>query len=507
MTALALSDLVGSLHRAILRQNPFTQIDASGDSRSASRQLPLILGCQAFRLPVFGLTAYVLTRLIEPQEFGRLLMVGVPVALVNLFGDFGLGDGVVRSKEIDAPLASFFFWTNLAVGLAASAMLIVLLPVFEEWFGGVRLFGLGLSFVVVIVLGSAIAQYRALLRRQLRLATLSLSEVGVTIAASSSSVIAAAADLGALAVPIGRGVGLVLELVFLVHLSGWLPGRISAFSRARPVLAFGWRLALSGVFHFGVTAAANLVLGRYFSTESLGLVERATELSRGVLARFDHVIRRVTYPLLARRAQADAEGGRKLASRMVRASIFVWVVPGCVLAGLMPSLVQVLLGAEWQGLGEFLGWGWIGLSLWLPLSMATAMLLANGHSGLLVYTNAALFIFQMVIVALGVTFGLGLYVCLAGLFGVVFGLVQLGLLGWRCQTDWIDWIVLAMLQLGLGGTLALVLLPGMVLDLSPLATLVAGFVIILLWSLAVGFISGEIRSALSAFIGAFSRAA
>lgn len=494
-----------NLREILRRESPFGEVESSGDSRSASRQLPLILACQGIRFLLFTINAYALTLLVDSEEFGRLLMVGVPIAFVNLFGDLGLGDGVVRTRQMDAALASVFFWANLVIGSAAAAMLMLLLPIFEPWFG-VDLLDLTIAFSVVMILGGCVAQYRALLRRQLRLASLSVGEVGVTVAASAGSIAGAVAGLGALSVPLGRGVGLLVDLLILIHLSGWLPGRVSGLSRARPVFAFGWRLALSGVFYFGMAAISNLLLGRFYGPESLGFVERATELSRGFVSRFDQVVRRISYPLIARRTQSDPEGGTRMASRLVKVSIFIWVVPALLLAGIMPSLVSILFGDEWQELGKFLGWAWLGLALWFPLTMATSMLLAHGHSGLLVRINIVMFMVQMAIVAAGLKLGLETYMLLTGFASVVSGCVQLLLMGRRCGADWPGWLRLSALTMASGVMMALVLVSGASRVVSPFAVVMIGGVLMLGWLAIVGWRSSEAKSIFWVIRGGIGRA-
>lgn len=504
---LLLAKSWGSLRASLSRSSPFQKVDSSGDVRATSRQVPLVLVSQIARFLLFAGSAYILTRLVPPHEFGRLLMVGVPVAAVSLLGDLGLGDGVVRCRDLDSRLASFFFWTNVSVGIAAAACLLALTPAFEAWFDGVELQDLSFAFALVTILGSLVSQYRALLRRQLRLGTLSLAEVLVTTSSAVASILAAIAGVGAACVPIGRGVGLAVDLALLVHLTGWIPGRISSLERARPVLSFGWKLAFSGVFHFGMTAASTFILGRHFSSEAMGFVERSQELSRGFVGRFGLVVNRLTFPLLARRTQSDLPGGTRLASQLVEAGLLVWVVPCLVLAGLMPSLVEACLGSDWNGLGYFLVWSWLSLAFWLPLSFAVSMLLAHGHSGLLITTNACIFLVQIAAAVIGVLFGLDVYMTTSGLAGCLIGLVQLCILGRKCGAEWLRWLARGGLVACVGLVIAAVLLVSVGPRLGPWPTLALGGLVVGAWLMGIGLVSVGIRRIVASMFEAFARAA
>lgn len=504
---LVLAKVQRSLQASLSRSYPFEEVDSSGDVRAASRQVPLVLASQVARFFLFVGSAYVMTRLVPAHEFGRLLMVGVPVAAVGLLGDLGLGDGVVRCRDLDPRLASFFFWTNVVVGLGSAICLIALTPLFEVWFDGVELLDLSIAFALVTVLSSLVSQYRALLRRQLRLGTLSLGEVLVTTSSAGASIAAASAGVGAASVPIGRGVGLVVDLALLVHLTGWIPGRVASIARARPVLSFGWKLAFSGVFHFGMTAATTFILGRNFSSETMGFVERSQELSRGFVGRFGLVVNRLTFPLLARRTQSDPSGGTRLASRLIEAGLLAWVVPCLLVAGLAPALVDLALGSEWSGLGSFLAWSWLALAYWLPLSFAVSMLLARGYSGLLVKTNACIFFLQIATAFIGVWFGIQAYMAAAGFAGFVIGLVQLCVLGRRCGADWRRWLGRSAMVACVGLVLAAILLGEVHPRFGPWATLAVGAFLMCSWLLGISLASVEIRRIASALVGAMTRAA
>ncbi len=500
MKRRALTAGLAGFPRLLRREDPFVVIQAQDDVRSATRQLPIILASQVIRFLLFAANAYLLTLLVEPAEFGRLLMVGVPVSAVNLFGDLGLGDGVVRTKDLDRSLASFFFWTNAVVSGITAAVLVGVMPFFEAWFDGVALLDLGIAFAFVIVLQGSVSQYRAILRRQLRIGSISFAEIFVTLASASIGVTAAVAGMGALSIPLGRIGGLLVELALLAHLSGWIPGRIASLKRARPVLGFGFKLAFAGVFHFGTHAVAAFFLGRYFPPEALGFVERALELSRGVTVRFKQVVLRVAYPVLARRVQDDPRGGTILGSRMILMGGMMWIFPCAVSIGLMPVLAQELLGDDWLGIGTYLSWAWLALLLWLPSNVAVSLLLAHGKSGFLVKFNILVFVVQMFVMAAGLWKGLLVYIALLGISSALLAFLQILLIGRRCGGDWRSWAghILRLLLVSVPPAFGLIWI-GSVAESS--YVLGGGLVLIAGWLIAVALRSKEIQMLLPFFLG------
>ena len=94
----------------------FDDIDVSSDMSEVRRQVGFVAAVQVVRLVLYAATNAVLPFLIPPAAFGLLVLVSVPVAVATLFGDFGIGESIVRTKKLTRELASLLFW--IALGLA-----------------------------------------------------------------------------------------------------------------------------------------------------------------------------------------------------------------------------------------------------------------------------------------------------------------------------------------------------------------------------------------------------
>ena len=214
-------------------RDPFDGIDSSGDLVRAGRMGPFVVGSALTRFGLYAASSYLLTLLIAPEEFGRLLQVAVPVALVALFGDFGLGDGVVRLKEVDAKLSSLFLYLNLGFAMVVAALLLLIIPAFEAWFDGVYLMDLGQVMAANLVVTGVSSQYKALVRRQMRFKALSGVEVATSVSSNLIPLGLAVSGVGVIAIPLGRLGASLAELVLMVMLTRWIPGIPARLSKAR----------------------------------------------------------------------------------------------------------------------------------------------------------------------------------------------------------------------------------------------------------------------------------
>ena len=166
-----------------LKSSPFGEVASAGDVSLARKQIGFVVGGAVTRFFCFLLGSIVLTKLIAPDDFARLIYIGVPLSLANLFGYFGLGDGAIRLKRVDSRIASLFLWISFFAAFVSSLLFLASIPLFELWFYETELMDLGLAFAAVVLVQGFQGQYRALLRRQMRLKLLSTSDVVTSVIA------------------------------------------------------------------------------------------------------------------------------------------------------------------------------------------------------------------------------------------------------------------------------------------------------------------------------------
>jgi O-antigen/teichoic acid export membrane protein len=361
-----------------------------------------VIGGAVIRFSCFLLGSIVLTKLIAPEDFARLIYIGVPLSLASLFGDFGLGEGAIRLKRVDSRIASLFLWISLSAAFVCALVFLAFIPLFELWFHGTELMDLGLAFAAVVLVQGFQGQYRALLRRQMRLKLLSTSDVVTSVIANGISVTLAFFGFGVIAIPLGRLAALVCELIIFVGATGWIPGRMAKLSETSGTLGFGFKLAASGFFHFGMSSISAFVLGRMFPEELLGYLERANTMAHGVTDRLRQVVSRVMFPLLSRSQHGPRLQFEDLATSTHRILARLTILPSLLLVPFVPHAVLAIFGEEWVPMGSYLGWIIFGVAMAIPSWVAVMALLSAGGSGTLLKINIGIFVLRMLVLAITV---------------------------------------------------------------------------------------------------------
>ena len=384
------------------KSSPFGEVSSAGDVSLARKQIGFVVGGAVTRFFCFLLGSIALTKLIAPDDFGRLIYIGVPLSLANLFGDFGLGDGAIRLKRVDSRIASLFLWISFFAAFVSALLFLAFIPLFELWLHGTELMDLGLAFAAVLLVQGFQGQYRALLRRQMRLKLLSTSDVVTSVITNGVGVTLAFSGFGVIAIPLGRLAAVVCELIIFVAATGWIPGRMAKLSEMSGTLGFGFKLAASGFFHFGMRSISAFVLGRVFPEEALGYLERATVLTQGVAERLTQVVSRVMFPLLSRSQHGPRSRFEDLATSIHRILARLTILPTLLLVPFVPHAVLAIFGKEWVPMGSYLGWMVFGVAMAIPSYVAVMALLSAGGSGRLLKINIGTFVLRMLVVAITV---------------------------------------------------------------------------------------------------------
>ncbi len=313
---------------------------------SAARAVATTLGGQFGRLGLQVLATVVLSRLLEPQDFGLVAMTTAVLGLAQLLSELGLSTATVQRRQITHAQVNALFWIQAAIGLIVAGLAVLLAPAVEAFYGVAQVAVVVSALAVTFVLRGASAQHQALLERRLHFRRLARIEV-VSTALSTALAIAVAVLGGGLWALVALNVSYVLaRCLQLWKASGWLPGLPRRAAGLWSLLTFGAHLSVFNAVNYAARNADNVLIGRFVGADALGLYDRAYRLLMLPLQQINGPVSRVAVPTLSlivheearlRRSYITAVGGVSLASMPLMA----------VAAVLASPLVVVVLGDQW----------------------------------------------------------------------------------------------------------------------------------------------------------------
>jgi PST family polysaccharide transporter len=321
---------------------------ATGDLKKRTVRAGVFnVGAQAAKLMLQTATTMVLARLLSAEDFG---LQGMALALTNfllVFGGAGLGAATINRPEITQEQISTLFWINVALGAGLAGLTAVLAPTLATFYNEPRLHWiivfLGLSFI----LSGLAAQHQALIQREMRFVTLAKIDLLSLAISSAASVLMALLGWRYWALVGMTLIGAVVRAVGVWCAIPWIPGPPRRRCGVLPMLHFGWLGICNNLIVFLAWNADNILLGRFWGAQALGLYGRAYQLATLPINQLNAATTSVAFSALSR-IQDDPD---RLARSFLRGyslllSLTVPITISCAIFA--EELVYVVLGAKWM---------------------------------------------------------------------------------------------------------------------------------------------------------------
>ncbi|HWZ81704.1 MAG TPA: lipopolysaccharide biosynthesis protein [Terriglobales bacterium] len=336
----------------------------------------------------------VLSRLLEPKDFGLLGMVTAFTGILSLFRDFGLSAASVQRATVTEEQTSTLFWINLLVGAILTVAAILLAPAVGTFYREPRLFWVTTIVASGLLFNGAGVQHSAILQRQMRFTALAWIDVISLILSTAIAIVGAKAGYGYWAL-VAMTVSLPLTTTIGLWLvSRWVPGRPRRGAGIGSMLRFGGTVTVNSLVVYITFNFEKVLLGRFWGAEVLGLYGRAYQLIRIPTDNLNSAVGEVAFSALSR-VQNDPPRLKRyfLKGYSLVLGLTIPVTIACALFA--QDLIAVLLGPKWHdAAGIFrllaptilvfaivnpLGWlltsvGMVGRALKMALVMAPVMI-------------------------------------------------------------------------------------------------------------------------------------
>ena len=374
---------------------------AKSDGRSADRffhtdHLMNTIGGRTARGGVVTMTSHglkfavsiaataILARLLTPGDYGLIGMVAVATNFVVMFKDLGLSLATVQKGEISSQQISTLFWVNLSLSLVTMAIMILLAPGVSWFYGDSRLTMITIVSAFGFVIGGLTVQHEALLKRQMRFVALS----GIALA---SMIVGYLVGIGFAWFGFGfwslvfSQLALMFTNALLVWIAcGWRPGLPKRNTGVRSMLSFGGNITAYGVVNYFSKNADNLLIGKFFGPQQLGLYNKAAQLVGLPTDQVHEPVMSVTVPALSRLSDSP-ERYRKAYLRIME-KVLMLVMPAVALLIVSSDwLISIVLGSQWKDAGAILVFMSIA-GLFQPITnTAGSILVTQGRGRHLLY--------------------------------------------------------------------------------------------------------------------------
>lgn len=290
----------------------------------------------------------VLTRLLTPDDFGTVGMLLFFITLATTFVDSGLGAAVIQKSNPTKEDYSTVFYSNIILSAICYLALFVAAPYIADFYR--------ISFLTVLLRAEGLVLFlnaftliqTSILRKRMKFKILAIANIVGNIGGTLLGIGLALYGAGVWSL-VGRMLAVsFFTAIWLWRTGGWKPGFIFSFKSFKELFSFGSFMLLGSI----VTSVSNnvqtLIIGRLFSSGTLGYYTQAKQLRDVPALSISSIIGQVAYPVFASIKENKTELGCKLL-RGISVLAYLNSALMVLLIILARPLILFLYGDIWSG--------------------------------------------------------------------------------------------------------------------------------------------------------------
>jgi lipopolysaccharide exporter len=288
-----------------------------------------------------------LAKFLAPSAFGLVAMVTIVFELANAFVNSGLGQALIRSKEVTHVDLSTVFYTNLGLSLFAYTLLFISAPYIAGFYHQPELTLLVQVMGLIIFINAAKVVQIAVLSRSMNFKTQMKAHALSVPISGTVAVIAAWQGWGVWSLVTQFLVGGITTTSILWFNSKWRPSLQYSTASFKRLFGYGCHLLAEALTAVLYKNSYLLVIGRFFGPEATGLYFFAKKISNLISEQLTHSVEQVTFPALSTLQDNHEELVTKY-RQIIQLVMFMIAPLMAMLAALSPSIFELLFDDRWK---------------------------------------------------------------------------------------------------------------------------------------------------------------
>lgn len=323
----------------------------------------------------------IMARILTPADYGIVGMVLVFMNVAWSLVDSGFSQALIRKQDRSETDSSTTFYFNIAIGFLLYGVFWFIAPALARFYGEPRLVEITRVISLGVIFVSFAVVQRALLSVQLDFKRQAWAGFLAASAGGAAGITMAYRGWGVWSIVAYHVINLGANTLLLWLFSKWRPSWAFSWKTFRYLFSFGYKIALSGLLHTLYVNGYNMAIGKVYKAADLGYYTRGQQFVNFFSANVSGVLQKVTYPVLCRFQNDDAQLGDYFL-KIVRVSCLMVFVLMMGMVGVAKPMIGMLLGERWlyaANLMQILCFGYMWFAVY---SLNLNILLVKGRSDL-----------------------------------------------------------------------------------------------------------------------------
>jgi len=292
------------------------------------------------------LVTIIMARILSPSDYGLIGMLSIFMSLSYVFIDGGFSDALIQKNKNTEKDYSTVFYINLFISIILYALLFVSAPYIASFYNQPLLCAITRVYTINLVVNSLVAVHKVKLTIDLDFKTQTKISVISAIISGISGVWSAYSGFGVWAIVIQMIVQSVLNVVLSCYFVRWLPTKFIDKESFHRLFSFGSKLLVTKIIGNIYVNLYNLIIGKRYSSEQLGLYTRATQFGQLLSTNLTSILTRVSFPVFCT-LKDDNEFLLRSYKKYIKMTAFIMFPLVLCLIGISKPLILILLTEKW----------------------------------------------------------------------------------------------------------------------------------------------------------------
>lgn len=300
------------------------------------------LGGQAVQFIV----SIVLTRLLSPDDFGTIALLGVFIALSNIFIDSGFGNALIQKKHVDEVDCNSVFFLNISIGLIIYLAVFVCAPWIAEFYNMPDLTILLRVLALQIIFMAFGCVQSSMLVRQMKFRYNFYITISGCILSAILGISMAYNGYGVWSIVCSQLLSQFTYAAGLWLLVGWRPKFLFSFERIKSLFKYSSKILGGQIISVLYNNIYNIVIGKRYSAIDLGFYNRGQLLPNTAIDTASNSINSVLFPALSQ-VQDDQSRHKEIIRKAEGIISFVIFILAAMMFVLAKDIILFLFGEKW----------------------------------------------------------------------------------------------------------------------------------------------------------------
>ncbi|MHA1381946.1 MAG: lipopolysaccharide biosynthesis protein [Candidatus Helarchaeota archaeon] len=288
----------------------------------------------------------ILARLLLPRHFGLIGMIIIFIEISQTFLDAGFGQALIQKKETTKTDYSTVFYFNIGIGIILYFIIFLSAPLIASFYKESMLIPIVRVLGISIIINSLSLIQNTILIKKVDFKTLAKINISSAVFAGIISIFMALKGLGVWSLVAQLLISRFVILLLLWFSTKWIP--ILKFSKDSfmKLFSFGSKLLISRLLSIVFRDIYLVVIGKAFTTETLGYYTQAYKLQQYSSQIIGSVFQKVTFPVFSKIQDENIRLKRGF-KKTLQGIAFINFPLMLGLIAIANPLILVLFGKKW----------------------------------------------------------------------------------------------------------------------------------------------------------------